>query len=154
MHLTTEQKRALADFQRRHGRTWKAKLRDAWMTGNYPSSEDDTATLQCLRNSSEFGPRGLIQIGRYHLQFNACTIVRTFVRQHFTMKFNSDDPPTPAGPDTIHTEPCNIPLFAEPERTTGVCASCRKGWEVEANKFATDAERERAMASVAKVINA
>jgi len=144
MNLTTEQKRALADFQQRHGRTWKAKLRDAWMTGNYPSSEDDTAVLQCLRNSSEFGPRGLIQIGSKHLIFNACTIMRTFVRGHYTLKLNSDEMPVRSGADTVHTEPCNIPLFADPERITGICASCRKGWEVEGNKFATDAERERA----------
>lgn len=147
MNLTTEQKLALAGFKNRNGRTWKSKLRDIWMTGNYNYSVDDSATLQQLRNSEHFGPRGLIAVRGKDLAFNACTIVRTFIRKHYTLTFNSDDL-QPAGPDTVHTEACNIPLFADAERASGICRTCHKGWEVEGNQFANNAERERATAGL------
>jgi hypothetical protein len=55
--LTVEQHDALAEFARYNGRTWKAELRQAWMTGHYPAITKDTASLQQVRNS--FGPTWL-----------------------------------------------------------------------------------------------
>jgi len=57
-----EQWAALQRFAARHGRTWKATLREAWMSGNYPTTdgEDDAAYLQQIRNT--FGPRWLLLV--------------------------------------------------------------------------------------------
>ena len=53
---------ALETFAAAHGRTWKTELRHAWETGSYSGCADDIyGTLQCLRNSESFGPRGLIK---------------------------------------------------------------------------------------------
>ena len=58
---SAEQWEALKRFAAQHGRTWKATLREAWMSGIYPSSEgDDSALLQQVRNT--FGPRWLMLI--------------------------------------------------------------------------------------------
>lgn len=46
--LTPEQVDALRRYAKKHGRTWKSKLRDAWM-GMPP--HDDAGTLRGLRNS-------------------------------------------------------------------------------------------------------
>ena len=48
---------------------------------------------------------------------------------------------------TTEHEPCNVPLFADRERRTGVCDSCHRGWEVEGNRFASDDEGMRALAA-------
>lgn len=57
--LTTTQRQALQLFAEAHGRQWKARLSDAWMTGLYGAGIDaDTkATLQGIRNT--FGPSWL-----------------------------------------------------------------------------------------------
>jgi hypothetical protein len=52
--LTDEQVAALEAYAARHGRNWKAALREAWMTASEPG------LLQQLRNAAYFGPRGLI----------------------------------------------------------------------------------------------
>lgn len=52
--LTAEQITAITDYAAKHGRTWKASLREAWMTASEPG------ILQQLRNHSDFGPRWLI----------------------------------------------------------------------------------------------
>lgn len=54
---TQEQLAAIRQFARSMGRTWKAELREAWMSGNYP--DGDTALLQQIRNS--FGPAWLVK---------------------------------------------------------------------------------------------
>jgi hypothetical protein len=57
---TPEQWEALKAFAAEHGRTWKAQLRDAWMTGQYPCvtrQADQDGLLQQVRNT--FGPRWL-----------------------------------------------------------------------------------------------
>jgi hypothetical protein len=55
---TAAQWKALQAFAARHGRNWKASLREAWMSGHYPDSDhDDNACLQQIRNT--FGPRWL-----------------------------------------------------------------------------------------------
>jgi hypothetical protein len=53
---TDEQLHALRAFAARHGRTWKAQLREAWMSGQYDDA-DDSATLQQIRNT--LGPQWL-----------------------------------------------------------------------------------------------
>jgi hypothetical protein len=49
--LTDEEFDALANYAAKHGRTWKMKLREAWMNASEPG------TLQYLRNT--WGPAGL-----------------------------------------------------------------------------------------------
>jgi len=49
---------AVRGFALRHGRTWKATLREAWFSGRYPDEDrDDNGLLQQLRN--QFGPAWL-----------------------------------------------------------------------------------------------
>ena len=54
---TNEQLDALGNFAANEGRTWKAALRHAWETGDYPTGSD-SASLQQVRNA--FGPGWLI----------------------------------------------------------------------------------------------
>ncbi len=68
MQLTEEDKQALRDYKSANGRTWKAKLRAAWMVG------DATPTLHRLRNSSGFGPAGLDRVQDRDLTKASCTI--------------------------------------------------------------------------------
>ncbi len=49
---------ALRLFARCHGRYWKSALRDAWMTGQYPTGSILPA-LQQIRN--EHGPTWLVR---------------------------------------------------------------------------------------------
>lgn len=57
--LTTEEFEALKHWADFHGRTWKSKLRDAWMDGCYfPNTHD--SCLQRIRNSLNRGPSWLI----------------------------------------------------------------------------------------------
>lgn len=51
--LTADEIIALTSYAAQNGRTWKAALREAWMTASEPG------LLQQLRNASYFGPRGL-----------------------------------------------------------------------------------------------
>lgn len=55
---SAEQLAAVREFARVHGRTWKAQLREAWMSGNY-DAVDDSARLQQVRNA--FGPSWLVK---------------------------------------------------------------------------------------------
>ena len=52
--LTPDELAALRTYAERHGRYWKAALREAWMTASEPG------VLQALRNDQGFGPSGLI----------------------------------------------------------------------------------------------
>ena len=62
--LTDEEKAALNRAWLEGGRTWKAKLRAAWMSGRYHDfDERDASLLQGLRNASYFGPQGLVECG-------------------------------------------------------------------------------------------
>ncbi len=56
--LNDEQLKAIQSFAASHGRSWKSKLRDAWMTGQYDGFEGSNY-LQQIRNS--FGPSWLIK---------------------------------------------------------------------------------------------
>ena len=70
-----------------------------------------------------------------------CDIVRTAV-------VTSLDSTTmlPTG-SRVETKECGAPLFGDHEYATGICRSCRRGWEVEDNHFATPQEKARAIAS-------
>lgn len=52
---TPEQAQALKEFAERWGRTWKAELLDAWLSG-WDASEPQGHLLRQLRN--QFGPSG------------------------------------------------------------------------------------------------
>lgn len=56
--LTPLQLTALTIYAREHGRTWKADLRDAWMTGHYNVC-DASRELQQVRNN--LGPSWLVR---------------------------------------------------------------------------------------------
>ena len=51
--LSADQLKALQNFARSRGRTWKSKLGHAWETGAYGFA-DDSMNLQTVRN--QFGP--------------------------------------------------------------------------------------------------
>lgn len=51
--LTADELATLRAYAARHGRNWKAALREAWMTASEPG------ILQALRNDHGFGPPGL-----------------------------------------------------------------------------------------------
>ena len=60
--LTAEQLKAIQEWAKVHGRTWKSKLRQAWMTGDYDGIEkygNTAAYLQQVRNT--FGPSWLVR---------------------------------------------------------------------------------------------
>lgn len=78
-------------------------------------------------------------------EFNSCTIIRTFDREHYTLNV-SDGKRTFVKKETV-TENCNIPLFSGDFRKVGVCRACADGWETEGNVFATPTERARAAAA-------
>lgn len=55
--LTDDEKAALRQYRLENGRSWKKKLRLAWMSASEPG------ILQALRNSQRFGPEGLAKLG-------------------------------------------------------------------------------------------
>ena len=57
--LSGDQLAAVKTFASKHGRNWKAALRQSWETGRYPfaPTAKESALLQQLRN--EHGPRWL-----------------------------------------------------------------------------------------------
>lgn len=75
--------------------------------------------------------------------YRSCTVQRTFVRGHGHLV---DGKYVQESEETV-TEPCNVPLFDDLGQQTGICRSCRGGWEAATNKFASEAEMERAMYS-------
>lgn len=62
--LSEEEKAALRDYAAAHGRTWKASLREDWLSARGA----DAGILRQLRNSPRFGPRGLIAVRLDDLQ--------------------------------------------------------------------------------------
>ena len=61
---TAQQTEALTRFANKNGRTWKRKLNDAWITGDYHlATSGDSGWLQQVRN--QFGPSWLV---RYKLE--------------------------------------------------------------------------------------
>lgn len=75
-------------------------------------------------------------------QFDSCTIQRTVYVRHGKLSLSTGDF-VETHAETV-TKACGVPLFGKDERARGVCRSCAKGWSVDGNAFATDAERERA----------
>ena len=60
--LTENQREALSRFAKKHGRQWKSKLHECWMSGRYPYdivNTNDSAYLQQVRN--QFGPSWLVK---------------------------------------------------------------------------------------------
>lgn len=57
--LTAEQLNTLYAYAKANGRTWKAKLNDAWVAGGYDATTGNyiDASLQQIRNT--FGPSWL-----------------------------------------------------------------------------------------------
>jgi hypothetical protein len=56
---TAEQIAVLHTWSSKHGRTWKSKLREAWMTGDYDGFEG-SRYLQQIRNT--FGPSWMTRV--------------------------------------------------------------------------------------------
>jgi len=54
MKLSGEQQSVINAFATANGRTWRAILKRAWITGIYPQSvtSDDRSTLQRIRNTA------------------------------------------------------------------------------------------------------
>jgi hypothetical protein len=76
----------------------------------------------------------------YH---TSCTIIRTKkVLTHHVNWFTGQDTGPPDA--DIRTEACGTPLFHEREHSTGICESCRRGWQVGDNRFASSEEKRRA----------
>jgi hypothetical protein len=79
-------------------------------------------------------------------RYSSCTILRTFVRTYGgTLNMVTGEIKPGNRKETV-TEVCGVPLFGD-DVWTGVCTSCRRGWEVPDNTFANDAERKRALAA-------
>ncbi len=74
-------------------------------------------------------------------QSTHCTIKRIVTVQHST--FNLRTGKRTKGKTEVVTQECGTPLFGE---ATGICRSCAQGWEVKGNRFASKAERARAIA--------
>jgi hypothetical protein len=75
---------------------------------------------------------------------SSCTILRTFDVQHGTLNMVTGEHVI-SRTETV-TAPCNVPLFGA-AAARGICAACRRGWDVPGNTFANDAERTRAVQS-------
>lgn len=58
--IPQEQEAAIRAYAERHGRYWKAALRQAWMTGNYEADDDLERHLVALRNQQ--GPSWLVRL--------------------------------------------------------------------------------------------
>jgi len=71
-----------------------------------------------------------------------CTIQRTKKVTRGTMNIATGQF-TWKAPEIV-TEPCSTPLFYNDECATGICRSCKHGWEAEGNIFASQEERKRA----------
>jgi len=70
-----------------------------------------------------------------------CSILRIVVLRPATFNMVSGEMKSD-GTEHVVTEACNTPLFQD--ASIGVCRACRTGWEVDGNKFASDAERAKA----------
>jgi hypothetical protein len=71
--ITEQQFSAIRDWQQTRGRTWKAALRQAWMTGNYGGFHKANI-LQGLRNT--FGPSWLASF-KFSAPNVACDVAKT-----------------------------------------------------------------------------
>jgi hypothetical protein len=81
-----------------------------------------------------------------HIRFHSCTISRIVVRSYGTLNIITGKvgPMVRGEPET---GPCNVPLFGD-DTASGVCRSCRSGWEHPDNRFASEAEKRRAVGSL------
>jgi hypothetical protein len=74
--------------------------------------------------------------------YSTCTILRTKFVEKYSFSMITGEAKL-VSTETV-VEEHGTPLFTDGETSTGICASCRKGWEVEGNTFANDEERARA----------
>ena len=64
MNIEQEDREAIGHAQVMGGRAWKARLRRAWMDGDYSDYfEQHVQRLARLRNVHWFGPAGLVKWG-------------------------------------------------------------------------------------------
>lgn len=79
------------------------------------------------------------------IESGSCKILR---KKHITeSKINISTGKKKKGKSYDKTEQCGTPLFSEVEIKTGVCDTCKKGWEVKGNTFASKRQREIALTS-------
>lgn len=78
------------------------------------------------------------------MKAHACTIRRTCVVTHGTLNMHTGD--THMDRRETVTKECGTPLFGR-DLERGICRGCAAGWEHPDNRFADDAERQRAVAS-------
>lgn len=79
-------------------------------------------------------------------QYSLCTIKRTMTVSHGTINMATGEHTTER--TEVVTKACETPLFADKERSSGVCRSCRVGWDVEGNRFANENEKKRALKGI------
>lgn len=68
--LTVDQYNSLRDMANTYGRTWKSRLRQMWIDGDYEGRHDSNI-LQTIRNT--FGPSWLVRFAfkpKYYKPFN------------------------------------------------------------------------------------
>jgi hypothetical protein len=81
---------ALLEFSERHGRNWKSKLGDAWMSGNYRKygvTMDQAALLQQVRN--ELGPEWLKDAKLDRAAFNGKDAEPAYVVSIYSKTWNA-----------------------------------------------------------------
>jgi hypothetical protein len=59
-------------------------------------------------------------------RFESCAVMRRMLVKHGLININTGE--TRSGPEEWITRACDTPLFTEPERTSGKCRACAKGW--------------------------
>jgi|SRR5882724_13204734 len=77
---------ALLAYAASHGRTWKAQLNHAWMTGQYDAG-DDSSALQQVRNS--FGPSWLVRFKlprQTHTRLKAWPLIKLAMQHGFAIQ--------------------------------------------------------------------
>jgi hypothetical protein len=75
-----------------------------------------------------------------HRTYSNCTVLRTC---RVTSGVFRGGKFVKAGTEVV-TAPCGVPIFGDDERASGICRSCRRGWEIEGNRFANAEEKARA----------
>lgn len=60
-----------------------------------------------------------------------CIIERRKAVTHYTLNMYTGEKKNRV--ETVEIEPCGTPLFADWERKSGICNSCRSSWAAEGN---------------------
>lgn len=75
-----------------------------------------------------------------------CTILRRVVVRRGTFNLRTGEFNMQAV-GTVEEKRCGVPLWRGCEVHWGVCRGCMSGWEVEESRFASEEERDRAIAA-------